>query len=307
MPLDPQAKAFLDKLSRTRLGGLHRLPVPLARAKFALVTPFAGPLVKDLEINEIRIANLLTARVYRASQENPVPALIYFHGGGWVVGSLDAVDAICRRIAKSSECTVISVAYRLAPEHKFPVPLEDCYLAVRWIFECADDLKVDRKRIAVGGDSAGGNLAAAVCLLARDRSGPRIAFQLLIYPATDASLDSQSQREFAEGFYLTRTEILWFLRHYLTRPEEAENPLVSPLKAKSLENLPRACVITAEYDPLRDEGEAYATHLREAAVPVELVRFDGMIHGFLQLAGIMKQGETAAEVAASALKNALRR
>ncbi|WP_406700326.1 alpha/beta hydrolase [Singulisphaera sp. Ch08] len=307
MPLDPQAKAFLERLRTSRMPSLERLPLPLARAAFTTTIPLAGPREEVARVEDRPIPGNLSVRIYtpRVSQGSaPWPALVYFHGGGWVVGGLDTVDAPCRQLANAAACTVISVAYRLAPEHKFPIPVEDCFLATRHVAEHAAEFNIDPAKIAVGGDSAGGNLAAAVTLLARERGGPSLAFQLLIYPATDSTLDTPSHRAFAKGFMLTRSEIQWFLRHYLVRPEEGENPLVSILRAKSLAELPPACLITAEFDPLRDEGEAYAARLRAFSVPVEHKRFDGMIHGFFQMAGIMDQGKTAIQYAASALKAA---
>lgn len=306
MPLDPQAQAFLDRLRRSRMPGLEKLPVPLARAAFAAMIPMAGPVAAVARVENRPIPGNLSVRVYGPTEgRNPRPALLYFHGGGWVVGGVDTVDNPCRQLANASGCTVVSVGYRLAPEHKFPIGLEDCYLATRHVVEHARDFGVDPARVAVGGDSAGGNLAAAVALLARDRGGPKLAFQLLVYPATDAALDTPSHREFAVGFALTRAEIQWFLTHYLVRPEDRALPLVSPLKAPTLAGLPPACVITAEFDPLRDEGEAYASRLREASVPAVTRRFPGMIHGFFQLAGVMDQGKAAIEYAASVLKAAL--
>ncbi|AGA29752.1 alpha/beta hydrolase [Singulisphaera acidiphila] len=306
MPLDPQAKEFLESLRKSRMPSLERLPLPLARAAFATTIPLAGPREEVASVEDRPIPGNLTVRIYTPADKRsgPRPALVYFHGGGWVVGSLDTVDAPCRQLANAAACTVISVAYRLAPEHKFPIPVEDCFLATRYVAEHAADFQIDPAKIAVGGDSAGGNLAAAVTMLARDRGGPSLAFQLLIYPATDAALDTPSHREFAKGFMLTRSEIQWFMRQYLVRPEEGEHPLVSILRAKSVRGLPPACVITAEFDPLRDEGEAYAARLRAASVPVESRRFDGMIHGFFQMAGIMDQGKTAIQYAAAALKAA---
>jgi acetyl esterase len=305
MPLDPQAKDLLERLRRTRMPGLERLPLPLARATYATVIPLAGPREEVARVEDRLIPGNLSVRIYTPEGSGPRPALIYFHGGGWVVGSLDTIDNPCRQLANASGCTVISVGYRLAPEHKFPIPVEDSYWATRYIAEHAADFDVDPAKIAVGGDSAGGNLAAAVTMLARDRGGPSLAFQLLIYPPTDTALDTPSHREFAKGFALTRVEIQWFLRQYLVRPEDGLLPLVSPLKAKSLRGLPPACIITAEFDPLRDEGEAYAARLRTSSVPAETRRFDGMIHGFFQLAGIMDQGKKAIQHAAAALKAAL--
>lgn len=306
MPLDPQAREFLERLRKSRVPSLERLPLPLARAAFATLIPLAGPREEVARVEDRPIPGNLSVRIYTpvGKRTGPRPALIYFHGGGWVVGSLDTVDAPCRQLANASGRTVISVAYRLAPEHKFPIPVEDCYLATSHIARHAAEFAIDPAQIAVGGDSAGGNLAAAVTLLARERGGPRLSFQLLIYPSTDSSLDTPSHREFARGYMLTHAEIQWFLSQYLVRPEEGRNSLVSILRAENLRGLPPACVITAEFDPLRDEGESYAARLREASVPVESRRFDGMIHGFFQMSGIMDQGKSAIQYAAAALKAA---
>ena len=197
---------------------------------------------------------------------------------------------------------MVSVDYRLAPEHKFPIPAEDCYAATRHVAENAAAFGADPDRIAVGGDSAGGNLAAAVTLMARDRGGPRLSFQLLIYPATDFAFDTSSYRANAEGFGLTRKAARWYWSQYLPRPEDGANPLASPLRAQDLRGLPPARVITAEYDPLRDEGEAYAARLRAAGVRAEVRRFDGQIHGFFSMCGIMDQGKAAIDDAAAALR-----
>jgi acetyl esterase len=306
MPLDPQAKAFLDTLKATRAPGFEKLPIPLARGAFFALRRLAGPVERVAHVKDETIPGNLSVRVYRPSHAAVQPALIYFHGGGWVLGGLDTVDGHCRRLANAARCIVVSVAYRLAPEHKFPIPSEDCYHATRYVAENAQALGIDPDRIAVGGDSAGGNLAAVVSLMSRDRGGPKLSFQLLIYPVTDSTMDTPSHREFASGYMLTRAEMLWFRNHYLPRLEEGLNPFAAPIRAKDLRGLPPAWVLTAEYDPLRDEGEAFAKRLREAGVPAKVHRYDGMIHGFFQMSGIMNQAKTAIGDAAEALRDAWR-
>ena len=306
MPLDPQAKEFLDMLAATRFPGFESMPIPVARALFLTRRDLGGPPIPVDQVGDRLLPGNIPARVYTPAGPGPKPVLLYFHGGGWVLGGLDTVDAPCRRLANAAGCVVVSVDYRLAPEHKFPIPAEDCYTATRHVAENAAAFGADRDRIAVGGDSAGGNLAAAVTMMARDRGGPRLSFQLLIYPATDFAFDTPSYRAYAEGFGLTRKAARWYWSQYLPRPEDAANPLASPLRAQDLRNLPPARVITAEYDPLRDEGEAYAARLRAAGVRAEVRRFDGQIHGFFSMCGIMDQGKAAIDDAAAALREAWR-
>src|SRR5213078_1916119 len=201
-------------------------------------------------------------------------------------------------------CLVVSVDYRLAPEHRFPAAPEDCYAATRWLAEHAGSLGGDKGRIAVGGDSAGGNLAAVVALMARDRGGPKLAFQLLVYPATDTDFETRSYRENSEGYFLTRADMVWFWNHYAPRDEDRRNPYAAPLRAASLRGLPPALVITAEFDPLRDEGEAYGARLRDAGNQVLVKRYPGMIHGFFGMGTLLTQARTATKEAAGALRAA---
>jgi acetyl esterase len=228
--------------------------------------------------------------------------LVYFHGGGWVIGDIDTHDNTCRELTNAAGCVVVSVDYRLAPEHKFPAPLEDCYAATAWVAEHAANLGADPARLAVGGDSAGGNLAAAVCLLARERGRRTIVHQLLIYPVTDHDYFTASYRDNAEGYLLTREAMEWFWNHYLRTPADGKDPLASPLRSNNLSGLPPATVITAEFDPLRDEGEAYGHRLRGAGVEATVTRYDGMIHGFFGLGAVLAQGKKAMEEAAERLR-----
>ena len=230
---------------------------------------------------------------------------MYFHGGGWVIGDLDTHDVVCHAIARRAGAVVVSVDYRLAPEHKFPAAVVDCYAATEWVSANAERVGIDPARISVGGDSAGGNLAAVVCLKSRDENGPRIALQVLVYPVTDlSSFATGSYGEFAEDHYLTRSLMEWFRGYYLSSTEDARNPHASPLLAASLSDLPPALVITAECDPLRDEGEAYAKRLEQAGVPVTCMRYAGMIHPFFSMSGAIPRAFDALQQVAEAVADA---
>jgi acetyl esterase len=231
----------------------------------------------------------LPVRIYTPEGEGPFPALVYFHGSGWVILNIEVADIAARALTNRTGCVVVAVNYQKAPEHKFPVPFDDAYAATTWVAEHASELGIDPGRIGVAGDSAGGNLAAAVCLKARDEHGPSLAYQLLIYPVTDYGWDKPSYLENAEGYLLQRETMRWFWGHYLASEAEGDNPLVSPLRAPDLSGLPPALIVTAEFDPLRDDGELYGQRLREAGVPVKISRYDGMIHGFFYMAGVLDQ------------------
>nr|WP_281427635.1 alpha/beta hydrolase [Mesobacillus maritimus] len=246
----------------------------------------------------------IPVRIYTPEGEGPFPALVYYHGGGWVIGNLDTVEVPCRLLTNRANCVVISVDYRLAPEHKFPAAAEDAYSAVQWVVDNASSIGVDSARVAVGGDSAGGNLAAVVALMAKDKGGPSISYQMLIYPVTNHNYDTQSYKDNAEGYFLTKSTMEWFWNHYLRNEEDGKNPYASPLLAEDVSGLPPALVITGGFDPLRDEGEAYAEKLKAAGVAVEATRYDGMIHGFFWLPGMLLQGDKAIHQAANALREA---
>jgi acetyl esterase len=222
-------------------------------------------------------------RVYIPEGDGPYPTLVYYHGGGWVIGDLDTHDETCRVLASESECMVISVEYRLSPEHTFPVPLEDCYAALEWASDNAVPMQIDTDNLMVGGDSAGGNLAAAVALYARDDNGPEIARQVLIYPVTDHSYDTPSYQENGEGGMISEADMKWFWNHYLENKIDGQHPYVSPLKAHSLAELPSATVVTCGLDPLRDEGAAYAQRLRKTGIDVTHHNYDDCIHGIAQM------------------------
>ncbi len=313
MPLDVHAAKLLEMI---RLSGRppYETLAPAearqfsrnARAVLAPEPPEMGA-VRDIKIGE---GGAIPARLYRPLGSAPnaaLPALIYFHGGGWVIGDLDTHDVVCRQIANGSGAAVVSVDYRLAPEHKFPAAVEDAIAATAWIAAHGATLGIDTARLAVGGDSAGGNLAAVVALDARDRNGPKLFQQTLIYPATESTMSHPSHERFAEGLLLTRPTMKWFLGHYLRGAEDLADWRVSPLRATSLANLPPALVLTAGYDPLCDEGEDYAARLAAAGVPVTRVRVEGMIHGFLTMGKLIPAANEAVAMIAAALKIAFAR
>jgi acetyl esterase len=312
MPLDPQPRAILGQLAA--LGGtpIEQMTPAEARAERDRTAParaaIAAPFREVARVQDRAIpgpGGPIRVRVYWPEHRADLPVLVYFHGGGWVFGNIDSVDRTCRVLSDSGGCIVVNVEYRLAPEHKFPAAAEDAYAVVNYIASYAQEFACDGRRIAVGGDSAGGNLAAAACLMARDRGGPGIAFQLLVYPLTDYDDDRPSLHEYAEGHLLTRAAIRYFWDHYVSSPEEGRHPYASPLHAASLESLPPALVITAECDPLRDQGEAYARRLEQSGVPVTLRRYEGAIHVFFHMSAVLDSGKQALAEAGAALRNAL--
>ena len=278
MPIDPQLLPIIELLGGT-------LPVVGKDAAEVRAMLSGGAPRRDdglRSVEDITVAGGLPARIYRAEgTPSPEPVLVFFHGGGWVIGGIDSHDATCASIAADSGVTVISIDYRLAPEHKFPAAVDDAFGATVWVAEHAAELGVDPQRLAVGGDSAGGNLAAVVALLARDDGGPAIAYQLLVYPATDHTQTHPSIKENgALGYVLGVDTLEWFREQYLGGAGGFDEWRASPLHAHRFDDLPPAFVITAELDPLRDEGEAYAERLRAAGVPTRLERAPGMCHGF---------------------------
>ncbi|MDX2286793.1 MAG: alpha/beta hydrolase [Bacteroidia bacterium] len=248
----------------------------------------------------------IPVRLYYPSAMPVHPVTLFFHGGGFTVGSLRLYDLLCRRLANQSGSLVVSVGYRLAPEHKFPAGLEDCYQALRWVEQHIAPLGGDPARIAVAGDSAGGNLATAVCILARDRQGPRITAQALIYPVTDGTMAAPSISRYGRGYYLEAETMRWFMDCYTSSPSERAHPLVSPLLHPDLRGLPPALVLTAEYDPLHDEGQQYAARLREAGNEVACFDYPGMIHSFFMMPRWVSPAREAMQAAANFLRTRLR-
>ena len=310
MPLDPQVALLIQAEANTP--AMHTLSVEEARRLAQLpIATMNGEKEHIKSVEDRRIPGLegsIPIRIYTPEGEEPLPVLVYFHGGGWVLCNLDTHDSICRSLANLVGCIVVSVDYRLAPEHRYPAAVEDCYAATCWVAENANAIGGDPTHIAVGGDSAGGNLAAVVTLIVRDKNSPSILFQLLIYPVTDYYLPgTASYSENQEGYLLTRNDMIWYFGHYLSNQNEAQDPHVSPLKAPDLSNLPPAMVITAEFDLLRDEGEAYAQRLQEAGVPVMLKRYNGLIHGLFGKDDGIDQAVQAQIDAANALREAFSR
>jgi acetyl esterase len=313
MPFDPQVKAIRDQLERDPAPRLYTLSIEDAREQDLKSTVGgAGPRVPVAEVADRRIpgpAGPLTVRVYRPADhrpggDRPLPALVYFFGGGWSLGTLDACDDVCRRLANGAGCVTVSVGYRLAPEHKFPAAVEDCYAAVAWAAANAGELGADPSRVAVGGDSSGGNLAAAVALLARRRGGPALVHQLLVYPNTDYQADTPSMREMNDEYFFNPQAVRWYWDLYLASAADGANPLASPLREPDLSGLPPATVICAEFDPLRDEAERYAGRLSQAGVPAEVTRYDGMVHGFFTMTGLLDAAGAAVGHAAGRLREA---
>jgi acetyl esterase len=305
MPLDPQAQQVLEQIAALGLPPNHLVSPAQARVNMKARPRAAGPEVAKLEDCLIPGPGAdVLVRIYTPAGQGPFPILVWFHGGGWVVGDLETADPTARHLTVGAGCVVVSVDYRLAPESKFPGPLDDCYAATTWAAQNAPRLHGRADRIAVGGDSAGGNLAAAVALMARDRGGPPLVFQLLVYPVTAWNFDTASYRGNADGYGLTRDGMRWFWDHYLRDPADASNPYAAPLVAQNLSALPSALVVTAEFDPLRDEGEAYARRLQAAGIPTRCSRYSGMIHGFFGMPAALDKARQAIAEAATALREA---
>jgi acetyl esterase len=305
MPLDPQAKQVLEQIAALGLPPNHLVSPSQARINMKSRPRAAGPEVARVEDRLIPGSGVdIPVRIYTPTGSGPFPILVWFHGGGWVVGDLETADPTARHLTVGANCVVISVDYRLAPETKFPGAADDCYAATIWAAQHAMRLDGDPSKIAVGGDSAGGNLAAAVALMARDRGGLSLVFQLLVYPVTAPEFNMPSYRQNAEGYGLTLDAMRWYWDHYLQRPEDASNPYAAPLVAQNLKGLPPALVITAECDPLRDEGEAFAKRLQAAGVPTTYSQYDGMIHGFFGMTAVLDKGKQAVAEACAALRQA---
>jgi acetyl esterase len=308
--LDKEAQAFLDAVRAAGRPDVSTLTPAEARKLYRETRGAVTPEPPEMsEIDNIAAPGPhgpIPLRYYRPAgvdKREPIPVLVFYHGGGWVIGDLDTHDVACRLIANEARCAVVSVDYRMGPEHKFPAAVDDAYAAAHWVAGEAKSLRIDAEKFAVGGDSAGGNLAAVVSLMARgkrrdgDATAPKIAYQVLIYPATDMHMETGSHTRFARDHLLTRDSMDWFQQQYLNGPADREDWRASPLRAKSLAGLPPAYIVVAGHDPLRDEGEAYAVALKKAGVPVVFREFPGQIHGFVVLGKVMPQaGQAIAEI-----------
>jgi acetyl esterase len=308
--LDPDAAAVFKAFQEAGRPPYESGTPTQARAMYLAGRPVSNPEPPELEsAKPLSVAaphGAIPARIYTPKQlrknNGVAPCLVFYHGGGWVIGDLDSHDVVCRKLAHEGELIVISIDYRLAPEHKFPAAVDDAIAALKWVASNAKELGVDATRIMVGGDSAGGNLAAVVALAARDGEGPKLAGQVLIYPATDFAMKHPSHTEPETSILLTHSVIKWFCNHYLNGPADIDNWQASPARAKTLAGLPPAYLLTAGADPLRDEGDEYAARLKQAGVPVTYKHFPGQFHGFFTMGKLLPQANIAVSEIAAWLK-----
>lgn len=310
MPLHPQVQQLLSYLEAENLRPADPANPDEARRIASLRRTKVDNHAEAVAKIEDRLipgpGGEIPIRIYKPYGQEPFPAVVYFHGGGFVLGDLDFQQTSCCAIANATPCVVVSVGYRLAPEHKFPAAAEDCYAATRWVAENASVLGAKPGQCAVCGESAGGNLAAVVCLMARDRGGPSLVFQVLIYPMMDFAFDTASYHDYAAGYLLTKEACVYFWNQYLSKPAEGANPYASPLRAKSLAGLPAAFILLAQYDPLRDEGQAYAQRLKGAGVPVIVRNYEALIHGFWGMGAYLDATRRARQEVAEVLGFAFR-
>jgi len=310
MPLDPQAEILIGLVKQAGLPEFWQLTPGQAREQFALRVQKTAVKTTIHRTEDRHIpgpTSDVAIRIYWPREPKPAelfPVLLWFHGGGFVIGDLDTHDSVCRLLADQADCMVVAVDYRLAPEFKFPAAVEDSHAAVRWVALHAKEIGADPERIAVGGDSAGANLATVVAILARNEGHPKLAFQLLVYPCTAPEPEMPSQRKFAEGYLLTRNSIVWFYQQYLRNQRDTKDFRFAPLVSDDLSSLPPALVLVAGYDPLRDEGVEYARRLIEAGNRVLLVNYEGMTHGFFLAGGVLDAAKRAVAQSAAALREA---
>ncbi len=306
MPLDPNIEALLNEGDDE--GPSFSLGVEASRAAEYDFIELCGPAESVASVVDHRVpvdGGEITVRVYTPDGSGPFPGFVYFHGGGWVAGDINTMDRPCRTFANGGGCVVVSVEYRCAPEHRFPTAAEDCYAATRWVADHADELQIDAARLGVGGDSAGGNLGAVISQMARDRGGPAIALQLLIYPVIDHDLTRASYDEVGDGYGLTTPMMEWFWNQYDPDGTGRDNPYAAPIRARDLSGLPPAVVQVAYYDPLRDEGLAYADALRAAGGTVDARTYDTLVHGWLQMGAVSEDAKRATADGAAAIRAGL--
>ncbi len=312
MAIDPQAQHVIDLVRQANAPEYWQLTPGQAREQYRLRVDKLKVREPIHRTEDRRIpgpGSHVSIRIYHPRDPKPgerLPVLVWYHGGGFVIGDLETHDSACRMLANRADCLVVAVDYRLAPEHKFPAAVEDSEAVLRWVAMHAVEFGGDASRLAVGGDSAGGNLAAVVAILARDAGNPKLAFQLLIYPATAPEPETASHRKFAEGYVLTRNTIGWFYKQYLRSPKDAKDFRYAPLVADDLSSLPPALVLVAGYDPLRDEGVDYAKRLIESGNRVRLASYEGMIHGFYLMGGAVDAAKRAVSESAEMLREAFK-
>jgi acetyl esterase len=306
VPLEPEVEAILKQLEEAGAPPISDLTPEMAREAFAGLLPLQGEPETVRAVEEHQVAGPagnVPVRVYRPwGVAEPSPVFYLIHGGGWVIMDLDSHDPLCRALANASGCAVVAVHYRRAPEASFPAAADDCYAVLRWIAEDGASIGIDSARIAVGGDSAGGNLAAAMTLLSRREGGPGLVGQVLHCPVTNHGFDTQSYRDNGEGYLLTADAMRWFWGHYLGDEGDGSDPVASPLRADNLAGLPPALVQTAQFDPLLDEGRAYADRLRESGVPVTYTEYSGVVHDPWLMFGVVPKGRQALDEVAGFLK-----
>ena len=306
MKLDPQLQELLDQAADPNAKPIEEIRRQFNEEIAAIDKP--GPEMKGTEDRAVDVGGAeVQVRWYIPStlpEAKGNPILLFFHGGGWIQGNIETHDSMCRVLAHDGRSLVCSVDYRLAPENKFPVPLDDSYAATKWAHQNAATFGGDADKLAVGGDSAGGNLAAAISLKARDEGSMSIAYQLLLYPVTDLASDTESKRRFSKGYWLDTLAFL--IESYVAKQEDKTNPLASPLRAESFSGLPPSHIVTAGHDPLRDEGKEYATRLQEAGVAAKYECYESMIHGFVSIRSIVDEGERALQACATSLREAFR-
>ena len=301
--MHPQVRSYLDAVAAQNRPAWETMPPAESRELFASFKAAFGEGPQLHRVEDRVIAEYVPVRVYTPSDEDDLPVVVYYHGGGWVLGNLDTHDVLCRRLANETQCVVVAVDYRLAPDAKFPVAFDDCLAATSYVSQHADEFNIDPTRLVVAGDSAGGNLAAAVAIRAAEVGAPEILSQVLIYPVVEPNFETDSYVAHAEGFGLTRKTMMWFWEQYLASKEDASNPHAVPNVATNLSALPPAHFITAEHDVLLSEGESYAKRLQDAGVQTTMRQYPGMIHGFVQLCGVFDVGRQAISDLAEYLRN----
>jgi len=307
MGVHPALQSLLDQASAQNAPPLPQLGVDLARQGYIAARAFLSEKPEVAMVEDRAVpgpAGDIPIRIYTPQGEAPCPVLVYYHGGGWVIGSIETHDGICRAFANAAGCIVVSVDYRLAPEHRFPGGLDDAFAALQWVAKNAGEFGGDGSRLAIGGESAGANLVAVLAQLGKDGGGPDLAYQMMAYPVTHRDFDTNSYKDNGEGYFLTRDTMRWFWDNYLNDDAEASDPRTSPLLREDLSGLPPGIVVAPEYDPLRDEGVAYGKRLQEAGVDMEVWVPEGMIHDYLGMTNILPEAKEAIAQIGGRLKKA---
>lgn len=306
MALDKQSQELLNQTRALNLPPVHTISPRESRKAYDERPRVPGPQLPKVKYISIPVdGNNINCRMYIPDVNNPLPVLVWFHGGGWVTGNVEGSDNVTRHLASGTGCAVLSVDYRLSPEVKFPGPLNDCYGVTKWVYENAESLNIDKNKIAVGGDSAGGNLAAAVCLRAKDDGQLPLLSQLLIYPCVDTDFKRKSYKDNKDDYSLTATSMKWFWQQYINSDSDMDNPYVCPLKYSDHSKLPEACIIVAEHDPLLDEGIAYHNKLKNAKVKSKLIKYPGVMHGFYSNIGVLDKSQKAIDASCEYLRSVM--